>query len=112
MSNHNTINCRRKQKYYLQSYNTNKQNLNHQPKEYPPRHNFQPTNNFTQNFKQNSKFCRYCKKSGHEISECRIRDYKNKQEFSSNNVHLNFTRPLTTNTALEKAPQVNQVFEN
>lgn len=60
------------------------------------------------NIHYSQKFCRYCKKQGHVIQECRKREYANKkrenpqsQNETTANVHLNYSVPQVDATPAE-----------
>lgn len=72
-NNHSTVNCRFKNQTernirHVQNQNDTASNYNKNSS------NFRPTQNYSQ------KFCRYCKKNGHLIEECRKREYINNKK--------------------------------
>lgn len=52
-------------------------------------------NNYNNNrrvFTVEQKFCRYCKRSGHLIEQCRKREYNNQNRMNSNSNNKNFAQ--------------------
>lgn len=64
----------------------------------------------------NSKFCRYCKHPGHDISECRKRQYYNsRRQFSQNSgqnqAHLNSQAVQRTSVASDSVPSTSALHQ-
>nr|XP_022903842.1 probable serine/threonine-protein kinase cdc7 [Onthophagus taurus] len=109
-NNHNTKACFRKPKSLNQPINFNSSNPSNSNSSNFSNSNYnsnQKLNKTNANPNPNAKFCNYCKKNGHTISECRKREYNNKRKQQNNNsnhnnsaqVHLN-SNPSHVNASL------------
>lgn len=104
-SNHDTSNCRFKQKFKVNTIQNSSNNNN------------TLKNNTSQN-QTYSKFCNYCKKNGHVINECRKLKYKRQNEKQvnvvkeNNKVHLNYQQPPMMNATLVDQINFIKAFEN
>lgn len=95
-SNHSTSNCRYKNQperniRYFQNKNPNQNPQNYDRNKQP--HHFQ----------SQQIFCRYCKKPGHLINECRKRQYNNNKKSQTTNT--NFVNNTNSNSLNSQQPR-------
>lgn len=101
-SGHSSLNC-----YKLRD------NSNHQVNHFQSknnRNNYNSNNNNSKSENSSShyeKFCNYCKKSGHIISECRKREYNNKMRQNTNSkLNSNYNSNTESNSLNSKSPAI------
>ncbi|XP_071057366.1 uncharacterized protein [Onthophagus taurus] len=109
-SGHTTFNCRyknqqppnnknqfqnNKRQFHINQVQGSSQN-SHRSSNHNPNSNQNNSNNYNSNY--NSKFCNYCKKNGHVISECRKREYNNNKR--ENKQYHNSDTPQSYNSHL------------
>lgn len=82
---------------FKQNVHFKKDNNRPSPKPHLPNNNNQPFSS------RDSSVCRYCKKEGHTLAECKLRDYNNKK------YNNKFNSPAQQYSSKPKSPHVNFV---